>query len=40
MPQKAQLDPLEVLCIKFEDNRTGTFIDMLRKRNVQGRPTP
>ena len=36
MPQKAQLDPLEVLCVKFEDNRTSTFRDMLRKRNVHG----
>ena len=35
MPQKAQLDPLEVLCVKFEDNRTSTFRDMLRKRIVQ-----
>ena len=34
MPQNAQLDPLEVLCVKFEDNQTSTFRDMLRKRNV------
>ena len=38
IPQKAQLDPLEVLCVKFEDTRTSTFRDMLRKRNVHGRP--
>ena len=37
IPQKAQLDPLEVLCVKFEDNRTSTFRDMLRKRIVHGR---
>ena len=37
MPQKAQLDPLGVLCVKFEDNRTSTFRDMLRKRIVYGR---
>ena len=36
--QKAQLDPLGVLCVKFEDNRTSTFRDMLRKRIVYGRP--
>ena len=36
IPQKAQLDPLGVLCVKFEDNRT--FRDMLRKRIVYGRP--
>ena len=35
---KAQLDPLEVLCVKFEDNRTSTFRDMLRKRNDHERP--
>ena len=33
-----QLDPLGVLCVKFEDNRTSTFRDMLRKRIVYGRP--
>ena len=38
MPQKAQLDPLGVLCVKFEDNQTSTFRDMLRKRIVYGRP--
>ena len=38
LPQKAQLDPLGVLCVKFEDNRTSTFRDMLRKRIVYGRP--
>ena len=40
IPQKAQLDPLKVLCVKFEDNRTSTFRYMLRKRNgnVHGRP--
>ena len=38
MPQKAQLDTLGVLCVKFEDNRTSTFRDMLRKRIVYGRP--
>ena len=38
IPQKAQLDPLGVLCVKFEDNRTSTFRDMLRKRIVYGRP--
>ena len=38
IPQKAQLDPLEVSCVKFEDNRTSTFRDMLRKRIVHGRP--
>ena len=38
MPQKAQLDPLGVLCVKFEDNRTSTFRDMLRKRIVYGQP--
>ena len=36
--KKAQLDPLGVLCVKFEDNRTSTFRDMLRKRIVYGRP--
>ena len=25
IPQKAQLDLLEVFCVKFEDNRTSTF---------------
>ena len=35
---KAQQDPLEVLCVKFEDNRTSTFRDILRKRNVHRRP--
>ena len=35
IPQKAQLDPLGVLCVKFEDNRTSTFF---RKRIVYGRP--
>ena len=34
MPQKAQLDPLEVLCVKFEDNWTSTFRDKLQKRDV------
>ena len=29
IPQKAQLDPIGVLCVKFEDNRTSTFRDML-----------
>ena len=38
MPQKAQLDPLGVLCVRFEDNRTSTFRDMLRKQIVYGRP--
>ena len=38
VPFEAQLDPLEVLCVKFEDNQTSTFRDMLRKRNVHGRP--
>ena len=38
IPQKAQLDPLGVLCVKFEDNRTSTFRDMLQKRIVYGRP--
>ena len=38
IPQKAQLDPLGMLCVKFEDNRTNTFRDMLRKRIVYGRP--
>ena len=38
IPQKAQLDPLGVLRVKFEDNRTSTFRDMLRKRIVYGRP--
>ena len=37
IPQKAQLDPLGVLCVKYEDNRTSTFRDMLRKRIVHGR---
>ena len=37
MPQKAQLDTLGVLCVKFEDYRTSTFRDMLRKRIVHGR---
>ena len=36
--QKAQLDPLGMLCVKFEDNRTSTFRDMLRKRIVYQRP--
>ena len=38
MPQKAQLDPREVLSVKFEDNHTSNFRDMLRKQNVHGRP--
>ena len=37
-PQKAQLDPLGVFCVKFEDNLTSTFRDMLRKRIVYGWP--
>ena len=38
IPQKAQLDPLGVLCVKYEDNRTSTFRDMLWKRIVHRRP--
>ena len=30
--------PLEGLCVKYKDNRTSTFRDMLRKKNVHGRP--
>ena len=36
--QKGTTTPLEVLCVKFEDNRTSTFRDMLWRRNVHGRP--
>ena len=39
-PQKPQLDPLEVLCVKFEDNRTSTFRDMLRSEMFTEGPTP
>ena len=28
-PKKAQQDPLEVLCVKFKDNRTSTRNEML-----------
>ena len=34
---KGTTRPLGVLCIKFEDNRTSTFRDMLRERIAYGR---